>query len=82
MKQFTSTKFFCTLQDASQKGIDKNTNTLQNEYDDFANSVFLESSYTGDKTVYRNKLVFTRVELSALTGVLGKKCNNLSQESH
>ena len=41
LKELVSTDFFHTLQEASQTVIDKKADKLQNEYDDFANTIFL-----------------------------------------
>ena len=82
MKRFISTKFLRTLREASQTGIDKDIDVMQNEYDDFANSVFSEGSAKTDKNAYRNALVYTREEISGVTVVAGKKCGNPSQKSH
>ena len=82
MKRFISTKFFRTLRNASQTGIYMDADALQNEYDDFAVFVFSEGRNATDKAVYRDMLVYTRVELSSLTRVAGKKCGCFSQKSH
>jgi len=82
MKELISTKFFRTLRESSQTGIDKDAKVLQNEYDDFVMLLFSQNAVLTDKAAYRNALVYTRVELSALTGVSGKKCGDLSQKSH
>ena len=82
MKQLVSTKFFRTLCEASQTGIDIDANTLQNEYDDFAKSVFLEGKAATNKNDYLDTLIYTRVELSGLTVVSGKKYSNISCKSH
>jgi hypothetical protein len=79
MKRFISTKFFCILQEASQKSIDIDAQVLENSYGEFVN--FLFRDYTDvNKAVYRNALVYTRIELDNLTGVPGKKCLNLSSK--
>jgi hypothetical protein len=80
MKQFISTKLFRTLRGASQKGIDIDAHVLENSYDAFASALFSENA--SNQAAYRNALVYTRVELSNLTGVSGKKCGNLSLQSH
>ncbi|GAB6013182.1 hypothetical protein [Viscerimonas tarda] len=82
MKQFIQTKFFRTLQEASQKGIDIDTQVLQNQYDEFVMLVYQEDAAVIDKAAYRNTLVHTRVELGSLTGVSGKKCGNFSFQSN
>jgi len=75
MKELVSTEFFHTLQEASQAGIDKNADILQNEYDDFANIIFsvgttchecIQSEKTDSRIVCHNMLIYTRVELSGL----------------
>jgi hypothetical protein len=81
MKELVSTEFFHTLQEASQTGIDKNADILQNEYDDFANIIFsvgttchecMKSEKTDNRVVCHSMLVYTRVELSGLK-ILSKK---------
>ena len=75
MKKLILTDFFRTLQEASQTGIDKNADRLQNEYDDFANTIFsvganchdcIQNTKTDNRVVCHNMLVYTRVELSGL----------------
>jgi hypothetical protein len=78
MKQLILTKFLHTLREASQTGIDVDACTLQNEYDDFAEFVFSEGRASTDKNAYLDMLVYTRVELSGLTGISGKKCSGVS----
>ena len=83
MKKLVLTKFFRTLREASQTGIDADGVTLQNEYDDFAELVFSEGKAATDKHDYHDTLIYTRAELSGLlTGVSGKKCSNISWQSH
>ena len=82
MKHFISTKFFLALQKASQTGIDVDTKVLKTGYDEFVKFVFLEDVTVTDRTVYRQRLLCTRVELSGLTWVSGKKCGSLPWESH
>ena len=62
MKQITTTKFFRSLREASQSGIDKDAETLQIEYDDFAEVVFSMGSTTNQEA-YHNTLVYASVEL-------------------
>jgi hypothetical protein len=81
MKQLTSTKFFRSLREASQTGIDVELNALQNEYDEFVLLLFSQNSVLSTKSEFRNTLNYTCVELSALTDVSGKKCDNLYQKS-
>jgi hypothetical protein len=82
MKRFISTKLFLALQDASQKGIDKNTKVLQNGYDEFVNSVFQGRTAFIDKSACHDALVYTCVELTTLPEVSGKKYGCLSAQSH
>ena len=81
-KLISSTEFFRILREASQTGIDVDADTLQNGYDDFAEFVFSEGRAATDKDVYLDMLIYTRVELSGLSGVSGKKCSNVSWKSH
>jgi hypothetical protein len=81
MNQLTSTKLFLALQEASQKGIDLDVQVLEDSYDEFVNRLFKDSSVI-DKSAYRDLLVYTHVELTSLTGVSGKKCRNLPEQSH
>jgi hypothetical protein len=78
MKRFISTKFFLTLQEASQKGIEADVEVLENGYDEFALFLFSECIALNNKTAHYNALVYTRTELSALAGVSGKKSIGLS----
>jgi hypothetical protein len=82
MKQFIHTKFILTLQDASQKGIDKDAKVLQNGYDKFVKSVFQGGTAFTDKSAYHDALVYTRVELATLPEASGKKCGGLSAQSY
>ena len=82
MKELISTKFFRTLRESSQTGIDKDAKVLQGEYDDFVMLLFSQNAVLTGKAAYCNALVYIRVELSALTCVSGKKCGDLSQKSH
>ena len=75
MKELISTEFFRTLQEASQTGIDKNADSLQNEYDDFADLIFtvgtdcqecIQNVKHEDRVICHNMLIYTRVELSGL----------------
>jgi hypothetical protein len=77
MKRFISTKFFLSLQEASQKGIDINAQILENGYDEFVMLLFSECAATTNRVAYHNMLVYTCVELASLTGVSGKKCVRL-----
>jgi hypothetical protein len=82
MKRFISTKFFLSLQEASQKGIDMDAQVLANRYDRFVLLLFSESAASTDRVAYRNMLVYTRVELASLRGVSEKKCVRLSEKIH
>jgi hypothetical protein len=82
MNRFISTKLFLTLQEASQKGIDKDAKVLQNGYDKFVESVFQDKTAFCDKAAYHDALVYTRVELATLPDVSGKKYGSLSSQSH
>ena len=77
MKQFTSTKLFLELQEASQKGTDIEVHVLENSYDEFVNLLF-KNCTDMDKSVCRNTLVYTHVAFTNLTGVSGEKCLILS----
>jgi len=78
MKRFIETKFYFILQEASQRGIDLNGKILQNRYDEFIKLLFSENTVSTNKMVYHNTLIYTRVELSGLAKVSGKKCCILS----
>jgi hypothetical protein len=78
MNRFISTKLFLALQDASQKGIDKDAKALKNGYDEFVESVFQGKIAFCDKAAYHDALVYTHVELATLPEVSGKKCGSLS----
>jgi hypothetical protein len=82
MKRFISTKLFLALQESSQKGIDTDAKVLQNGYDKFVESVFKGRTAFTDKSAYHDALVLTCVELTTLPEVSGKKCGNLSAQSH
>jgi hypothetical protein len=73
MKRFIQTKFFLTLQEASQTGIEADAAVLANGYDEFALLLFSQCAAPSDRTVYYKTLVYTRAELAGLTPVLGKK---------
>jgi hypothetical protein len=70
MKQFIETKFFLTLQEASQK--DADVQVLANQYEEFAVLVLRANADVPDKTAYYNALVYTRAELAGLEQVSGK----------
>ena len=82
MKRFIETKFYLTLREASQRGADADAQVLENSYGEFLKLLFPEGVAPANGAAYRNALVYTRVELSNLTGVSGKKCGNLSPQSH
>ena len=81
MKDLVSTNFFRIL----QEGIDKDADTLQNEYDDFANTVFSFGNVCAectrlnsiDRISCYNLLIYTRVELSSLIKTSGKNAAEL-----
>ena len=82
MKRFISTKFFLALQEASQKGIDIDTQVLENGYEEFVLLLFLQHAALQDKAAYYHSLVYTRVELVHRTKVSGKKCSYIFAKSH
>jgi hypothetical protein len=63
---------FLALQDASQKGIDRDAKVLKNGYDEFVESVFHGRTAFTDKAAYHDALVYTRVELATLPEVSEK----------
>jgi len=67
MEQFIKTKFFLTLQETLQTGIEVATRKMTSEYDEFATFLFAESNNSQDRTKYREMLVYT---LSGLTGLV------------
>jgi len=78
MKRFISTEFFLALREASQKGIEVDAQVLENGYDKFVMLLFSEGAVCTDKTAYYRSLVYTRLELECMTGVVGEKCSHLS----
>ena len=82
MDKFISTKLFLALQDASQKGIDKDAKVLRNGYDEFAISVFQGRTVFTDKAAYHDALVYSRVELTTLPEIAGKKYGSLSLQGY
>jgi hypothetical protein len=82
MKQFIKTKFFRSMQEASQKGVDVDAQVLENGYDKFAMLLFSEGATSTDKVAYHDMLVYTHVELANLTEVSGEKCVHLSKKNH
>ena len=82
MTQFISTKLFFALQETLRTGIDEDINLLKKGYDEFVTLLFSESVAFEDKIAYHHILVYTRVELTTLTEVSGKKCSNLSKEDY
>jgi hypothetical protein len=72
MNRFISTKLFLALQEASQKGIDRDAKVLKNGYDEFVMSIFQGRTAFTDKAAYHDVLVYTRVELATLSEVSGK----------
>jgi hypothetical protein len=78
MKRFVKTSFFNTLKETSQKGIYTDAKLLENGYDRFAMLLLSEGAAATDRAAYRDTLVYTRTELSSLTGIPKKKCGNYS----
>ena len=78
MKRFVSTEFFLSLKEASQKGIDVDAQVLENGYDRFVMLLFREGAACTDKIAYYRSLVYTKIELTGLTKVSGKKYSLLS----
>lgn len=77
MKQLTNTRFFLLL-----KGRETDLSTLEQEYDNFVALLFSECVIFTDRTLYHNILVYTRIELSGLVGMSGKKSGLLSPQSY
>jgi hypothetical protein len=82
MKQFIKTKFFRSMQEASQKGVDIDAQVLKNGYDEFVILLFSKNATSINRVAHHDRLVYTRVELESLTGVSGKKCIRLPEEIH
>ncbi|KAA6300588.1 MAG: hypothetical protein EZS26_003272 [Candidatus Ordinivivax streblomastigis] len=82
MKRFIKAKFFLLLKESTQVQTDIDIQVLNNEYDKFAMLLFMDTTLFSDKEAYRNSLVYTNAELVGLTEVSGKKCENLSLQSH
>ena len=83
MKEFTSTKFFLVLQEASQTGIAVDTRVLENCYDEFVLLLFTQSAAFTGKAALHNALDYTRVELISLTEeVSEKKCAGLFEKGY
>jgi hypothetical protein len=82
MKRFISTKFFFSLKEVSQTGIDIDAQVLENGYDEFAILLFSEYAAFTDKSAYYNTLVYTRIELISLVGVSGEKYGCIPEKSH
>jgi hypothetical protein len=74
---YCSTRFFRLLQEASQKGIDRDVQVWQNGYNEFAVSVFQGNAVFTDKATCHSVLVYTRIELATLSGVSEKKIRQL-----
>ncbi|MDR1459601.1 MAG: hypothetical protein LBI60_05250 [Bacteroidales bacterium] len=72
MKRFVFTKLFLLLQEASKKGAHVDAKAWENSYDEFVMSLFENSVSFRNKATCRRALVYTLVELTSLTGVLGK----------
>ena len=75
MKSLTASKFFRTLQEASQTGFDKEVKTLQILFDDFAKHVFS----AGNATTDINTLIYTCSELGGIDAATQKKHSSLSR---
>ena len=78
MTQFISTKFFLTIQEASQNNTDVCDNALKIGYEEFASLIFSEGKSATNKADYHGSLQFTYIELSCLSTVSKKKCSCLS----
>jgi hypothetical protein len=83
MKELISTKFFLTLQEASQTGIAVNTHELGNCFEEFVMLLFSQGAAFSCKVAFHNALEYTRVELTGLTEeVSGKKCTCFSEKGY
>jgi hypothetical protein len=76
MKRFISTKFFLTLQEASQKRINIAVQILEPEYWAFTRFLFSETAMPQNKVLFYNTLCYTHVEFAMMQKdrVLKKKC--------
>ena len=82
MKQLTSTRFFFSLKEALQTDADIDAEMLENDYTEFALTLF-SGNITDCKISYRNRLLYTQTELSSLVEPhTKKKCHYLSTQSH
>lgn len=72
MKRFISAELFLALQEASQKGIEIDTQVLENGYNKFVILLFTEGVVCTDKTTYYRSLAYTRLELKYDRGNGGK----------
>ena len=82
MKQFISTKFFRTLQDASNSGVEIDADILKTGYEDFVLHLFSENDVSSGMADYQSALAYARVELSHLTEASGKKYGGICIQSH
>lgn len=82
MKRFVSTKLFRSLQKASVNGIEVDAEVLKNGYDEFATLLFPSGISLAERAACHNALVYTRIELSEMSGTLGEKNSRLSSQDH
>jgi hypothetical protein len=73
MKEIVSTKFFLTMQEASQAGISVDTHVLRNCHDEFVRLLFSVNAVFKCKTAFLDTLDYTRVEMKSLTERVSKK---------
>ena len=73
MKKLVLTKFFRTLREASQTGIDADADTLQKEYDDFAGLVFSEGIAATDIMQTKRALNFVLTTKSKISNRITDK---------
>ncbi|MDR0349265.1 MAG: hypothetical protein LBH90_07220 [Tannerella sp.] len=75
MKQFTKTKFFRLIEESSDRNV--HPSVLENAYDEFAGTLFAESTETPDILVFHQALCYAQVELISIyshsKGDSGKK---------
>jgi hypothetical protein len=64
-KKFISTKFFLTLKEAIQKGIDVDIRVLEPEYETFACLLFDKTAESSDKAVFIIHYVIRVLNLQA-----------------
>ena len=82
MKQLTASKFFLTLEKASQTDVIVNDEILKNGYEEFAVLVFSVKKAVNDIEEYLHVLHYTFVEFSCLTTAAKKKCDRICRKSH